>query len=152
MKHYKYRKVNPEILKEMKQLRKGGLSYKKIAENVNTCDATVQYWLSPQQRENAIKRAKKFYTKLTKKEIAKRNKKRYKKAKKYYRERYHEDKEFRKDFIRMVRRSFKKRKKEWEEKGLCSQCGRKMEDKKWRTCERCREQKRGKNDKNKNKG
>ncbi|KKK78897.1 hypothetical protein LCGC14_2838910, partial [marine sediment metagenome] len=43
MKHYKYRKVNPEILKEMKQLRKGGLSYKKIAENVNTCDATVQY-------------------------------------------------------------------------------------------------------------
>lgn len=137
-KKYKYRKVTPEILEKMKKLREGGLTYKLIAEKVNIDASSVQYWLSPQQRENAIKRGKKSYAKLTKEEIVKRNKKQYKKAQKYYKERYHEDEEFRKDFISMVRRSFKKRKKAWIEKGLCSLCGRKREDKKLRTCKRCR--------------
>jgi len=138
-KKYKYRKVTPEILEKMKKLRESGLTCKLIAEKVSIAGSSVQYWLSPQQREKSIKRGKKSYAKLTKEEIAKRNKKQYKKARKYYKERYHEDEEFRKDFISMVRRSFKKRRKNWIKVGLCSRCGGKRINKEYSYCEKCRE-------------
>jgi len=141
-KRWKYRKVTPEILEKMKQLRGGGLTYKLVAEKVDIGLSNVMYWLSPQQKENAIRRAKKAYARLTKEELRERGDRAYQGKKEYYKKRYHEDEEFRKGFISIVRRSFKKRKKEWKEQGLCSVCGRKREDKKLKTCERCRKIKR----------
>jgi len=138
-KKYKYRKVTPEILEKMKKLRESGLTYRLIAEKFNISNNVVSYWLSPQQKENAIRRAKKAYTRLTKEEIREKGEKAYQGKREYYKKRYHEDEEFRKDFIGIVGRSFKKRREGWIKKGLCSLCGRKREDKKFRVCKRCRE-------------
>ena len=60
MKKYRYHKVNPEILSQMKQLREDGLTYKAIAEKFNISASNAQYWLSPKKKENSIKRSMKY--------------------------------------------------------------------------------------------
>ena len=138
MKKYRYHKVNPGILSQMKQLREDGLTYKAIAEKFNISATSAQYWLSPKEKENSIKRSMKYYKKLTQEQRREKEKKRYEYKKKYFLERYQEDEEFRKRMIRYVQNSFKKRQKEWKKEGLCNICGRERKDKKWKRCERCR--------------
>ncbi len=138
MKKYRYRKVNPEILSQMKQLKESGLTYQAIAEKFNIGSSTAQYWLSPQEKENSIKRSKKSYAKLTPEQRKETYKKHYKYQKEYYVERYNSDEEFRKRHIKSITNSFAKRREVWREQNLCSQCGRDKIEKKWKTCEKCR--------------
>lgn len=138
IKRYRHRKTSPEMLKKMKKLRENGITYKEISEKVGLSESVVQYWLSPRQKENGIKRGKKFYAKLTPKQKKEKSKKGYLYRKKYYKERYNNDEEFRRRHIQNIINSFNKRKERWIIDGLCSKCGRIRIDKKWKTCERCR--------------
>ncbi len=142
MKKYRYRKVNPETLSQMKQLREEGLTYKAIAEKFNINSSSVAYWLSPKEKENAIKRANKYYSKLTKEQIKEKEKNRSEYKSKYSLDRYQNDEEFRKRMIKYVQNSFKRRRKNWILEGNCSFCGREREDKKWKMCEKCRKRER----------
>ncbi len=137
IKHYRYRKVTPEILEKIKKLKASGMNYGKIAEKLKIVSSTVGYWLNPETRKKTIKRANKFYTKLTP-EQRKRSKKSYGHQKEYYMERYHNDEEFKKRIIKHMKKSFKKRKEKWISEGNCSICGKKRKDKKFKTCEKCR--------------
>lgn len=142
MKRYKYRKVNPEMFKLIKQLRKDGISYTEIGKELKLSSSTVSYHLNPKDREETIKRAKKSYKRLTKEELRERGKRDYPKKKEYYKKRYHEDEEFRKYFIGLVGKSFKKRREIWLANGLCSICGKERKNEELKLCERCRKMRR----------
>jgi len=134
---YRYRKIRPEDVEKMKKFRAEGLSYRKISEEFNISMSVVQYHLIPKYREQSLARSKK------------RNKLKPQKPnpeyiKKYMKERYNNDEEFRKRFIGLVTSSYKRRRESWIEKGLCSGCGREREDKNLKTCDKCRYTKRQK--------
>jgi len=57
-KHFRYRKVTPIILAEMKVLRAKGWSYPKIAKKFNVNLSTVQYHLTDYYKPQALARAK----------------------------------------------------------------------------------------------
>ena len=137
-KHYRYRKVTPEILEKMKDLRGKDLTYKDIAKKLKLNPSIVGYWLNPETREKAINKGKEFYSKLSKKKKKEIEKEHYDYKKEYNTKRYSEDEEFRKRMIGYVQTSFKRKREEWIKKGLCSRCGRKRKDKRWRSCEKCR--------------
>lgn len=107
---YRFRKVTPKILKQMKELRKSGLSYKKIAEEFGLNSSTVGYHLNPRSKKQTIKRAMKSYNKLSKKQKVEKNKKTAEYRKKYYNKRYHNDPEFRKSLIKSILKYQKKNK------------------------------------------
>ena len=142
IKHYRYRKVTPEILEKIKELRAKGMTHKKIAEKLKLSESIVGYWLNPGTRKKTIKRAKKSYTKLTLEQRREKEKKRYKYKKKYFTERYNNDEEFRKRMIGYIQSSFNKRRKEWKKQELCILCGRIRKDKNYKLCEGCRNKKR----------
>jgi predicted transcriptional regulator len=79
-----YKGATPEILKRMKQLRKNGLSYEKIAKELNFSEYTIRYHLNPKYRKNRLKGRK---------------------------ERYRKDKKFREKFKKSLRKSSIKRHK-----------------------------------------
>lgn len=99
MKRYKYRKVSPDILVQMKKLRKEGLSYQKISKILDITPSTIIYWLKPNERTKTINRALKSREKLTKEELRKREKRYLKRKREYYNKRYHEDPKFRERLI-----------------------------------------------------
>lgn len=136
---YKYRKVKPEDIEIMKKLRDKGLTYFKISLEFDVSPSTVQYYLSPGTKEGCILRARKFYKKMNKEEIKEKSKKRYDYLKKYMKERYHNDEKFRKKMIESVVNCEKNRVKRRKENGECANCGIKLDNKKYFTCEKCRE-------------
>lgn len=140
-KHYRYRKVNPNILSQIQKLRASGMTHKKIAEKLKIGSSLIGYWLNPETRKKTIERAKKDYVKLSKKQKREKEKGRSEYKSKYYLERYNNDEEFRRRMIKYILSSFKKRCEEWRKKGLCSKCG-KRKDKKYKQCEKCREKQR----------
>ncbi len=142
MKHYRYRKIKPEDVEVMKELREQGLSYKKIGKRFNVSWKTPHYHLNPREKEIGRKRAYKSSSKLTKKQKKKRQLKEQKYRSEYMKDRYQNDEKFREDFLDIVKRNFEKRRKGWLIAELCSNCGREREDKKWRMCKRCRRKKR----------
>lgn len=102
MKHYRYRKVTPEIKEKMIKLRQKGIPYYKIGEKLGFSQNVVNYHLNPEQREKAIKRAEKSNSKLTKEEIKIKSGKRKNYKENYFKERYHNDPEFRRKVISSV--------------------------------------------------
>lgn len=144
---YRYRKIKPEDIVKMRELRAEGLIYKKIGEMFGISMSVVQYHLIPKYRTKSLERAK----------LSNRNRPKTPKDKKYIvsyiKERYNNDEEFRTRFIGLVKKSHKKRSTFWVENGLCSQCGREKIKKKFSTCEKCRAKKtKQKNDKEKEMG
>ena len=148
-KHYRYRKVTPEILEEMKDLRASGLTQEKIAKKFNITNSTVQYWTNPQQKEDRIRSAKKSNAKLTTEQRKEKTKKHSEYNKKYFLGRYNNDEEFRKRIIQHVKDYIKKRREKRISEGNCSTCGRERENKKYKMCEKCREKRRRDYQKNK---
>ena len=138
IKRYRYNKATPETIEKIEKLKASGMTHKEIAEKLKLGTSTVGYWLNPEIRKKGIERAKKDYAKLSKKEKREKEKARYEYKKKYFLERYNQDEEFRKRMIKYIQTSFKKRSGEFRKKGLCSICGRKRKDKKYKQCEKCR--------------
>lgn len=52
------RKVTPEIIEEMKKLRKEGLSYEKIAEKLKLSPMTVYSYLKKEVKESFFEKLK----------------------------------------------------------------------------------------------
>ena len=97
MKRYRYRKVTPEMLKEMRELYATG-NYKQteIAEMFGLGQSCANYWLNPKSREVSLKRNSAYNKKHPKKCD-------YKEARRdYQRERYQNDEEYRKRMIRHI--------------------------------------------------
>ena len=99
MKRYKYRKVTPEMLKEMRELyATGNYTQTGIAKMFGLPQSSGNYWLNPKSREKAKARGR---------EYARNNPKKceYNEARRdYQRERYQNDEEFRKRMIKHVTR------------------------------------------------
>lgn len=57
------RKVTPEILEEMKKLRKEGLTYAKIAERLKLAPMTVYSYLKKEEKVGFIKRLRRIFGK-----------------------------------------------------------------------------------------
>lgn len=138
MKHYRYRKLKPEDVKKMKELRKNGVSVVRLAKMFNVGTSTIQYHTSKNQKEQNRARAMRSYRKMTKKERREKSQKAqpYKSA--YMRERYQEDSEFRQRMIDTMVRSEKRKRDARSKKGLCPECGGKREDKEFKWCMKCR--------------
>jgi len=141
-KRYRYRKITPEDIEKMTELRGGGLSYKEIGKRFNVDMSTALYHLSPREKEMSKKRAHKSLSKLTKKQIREKNRKKRPYIRQYIKERYQNDEEFRRGFLDIVKRSEMKRRRNWVKLGLCSTCGKERKDKGYRRCENCRRKKR----------
>ena len=114
-KHYRYRKVTPEMKEEMKEMKKGGMSYKNISKIFGLSKNVSIYHLNPEQRKKSIKRALKSYSKLSKGFSKEKEKKRQEYKNDYIKDRYHHDEEFRERMITTSHLSYiKKRNRELE--------------------------------------
>jgi biotin operon repressor len=105
-KHFRYRKVTPELLEFMKLLKSYQLSYGQIGDACGLSRTTVQYHLNIRQRELTIERAKHHYQKpKTKKYYAKKRASPQHRSwmREYLRERYRGDPEFRAKILRANR-------------------------------------------------
>jgi len=98
----KYRKVTPELLEYMQQLRNEGMSYSKIAKVVNLATSTVQYHLDSRYKEITNIRARESVRNKNLTEEQKLRKRMY--MRNYIRERYHSDPEFRKRMIESAKK------------------------------------------------
>jgi predicted transcriptional regulator len=99
--HFSYRKVTPEMVIQMKELKKQGLTTYDIAKKLGIAQATVIYHLNPKYRKKRILRARKQERKVYPK------KKEY--IKEYIRKRYSIDEKFREKFKKLLRKQAKKR-------------------------------------------
>jgi len=139
VKKYRWRKVTPQVLLEMKILKEGGISYKRIAELFKINSSTVLYHLSPREKKETLKRSKEYNKKMTKEQKKEKSKRSKQYQKEYIMDRYHNDKEFRERYKRSVRKSHKKMRDRRRELGLCTKCGGKIEYKSYKDCNKCRE-------------
>lgn len=138
MKRYRYRKIIPEDLELMKILRDAGLFYWEIGQVFGISSNTAIYHLSPREKMMTIKRANKLNNKMTKKQKREKSRKKAPYRKQYMKERYNNDEEFRKRFIGSMSRSQKRIRDQRRKQGLCTKCGGKRKDKKFKQCENCR--------------
>ncbi len=109
-KRYKYRKITPDDVKEIKELIKKS-TIKKVAERFGIHRNTLLYHINPKYKQKTIERAKISRAKLTKEELRKREKKYSKRKSKYYKKRYHEEEEFRKRQIKSITKWQKNKRK-----------------------------------------
>ncbi len=61
MKRKGMRKVTPEVIEEMKRLRKKGLSYEKIANNLKLSTMTVYNYLKKEEKVGFVERLKRKF-------------------------------------------------------------------------------------------
>ena len=61
MKRKNMRKVTPEVIGEMKGLRKKGLSYEKIANNLKLSTMTVYNYLKKEEKVGFVERLKRKF-------------------------------------------------------------------------------------------
>ena len=140
-KRYRYFKITPENLLEIKELLKKGVKQKKIAEIFNISTTTVQYYINPHANKYRKEYARKYRKEYARKYRKEHSKKYYKYLKEYLKERYNNDSEFRERFIGHVKKSQKKIRAKNKRKGLCPECGNKR-DSKFLMCGICRKKKR----------
>lgn len=131
-------KFNKEHIKWMKKFRKEGFNYREIGEIIGCYGSSVQYYLKEDYRRRSNERAKKTISKFTKKQIKERNSKRKEYSNEYFYNRYHSDSKFRKQLIELNKESYRKRKALRVKKGLCIVCGGVRDNKRWKSCDKCR--------------
>jgi len=105
MKHFRYRKVTPDLLEFMKLLRDSRFTFKQIAVVCNVTVSTVQYHLCPKFRERQLDRSRRQYRLGEQKQQGSQREW----LKKYIRERYRKDPEFR-DRMLKAAKSYRARK------------------------------------------
>ena len=142
VKRYRFQKLKPSDIEEMKKLIKTGVTQKALCKIYDVSISTIQYHLNPKTNAYEKKRLNDYTKNLTKEQKLKKIQKHKPYLKQYIKERYNNDEEFRNRFKKIVLKSQKKRRIEWKLKGLCSNCGRERKNKRWVSCERCRRIKR----------
>lgn len=109
VKRWKYRKVSPENILDMKVLREKGWSYVKIGKLFKIDPHSVRYWIDEEYRQRCIERAK---SRKRKPLTDEQKKKRKAYIRNYIHRRYNEDPEFRDRFLSHTKKWQRKRKKE----------------------------------------
>jgi len=109
MKRWKFRKVTPEIIEEMKVFKSQGMSYTAIGERYGIDAHTVRYWIDEEYQKTCIERAKNRGKQVLS-DAQKERRKAY--IRDYIRKRYHEDPEFKERFLGHSKRWQEKQKKE----------------------------------------
>jgi predicted transcriptional regulator len=104
--HFSYRKVTPEMVKQMKELKEKGLASYDIAKKLGVSQSTVLYHLNPDYRKKLMAKALERVKRITVK-----SPKKIEYTREYIKRRYREDEEFRERFKEFLRKSAKKRKK-----------------------------------------
>lgn len=120
-KRWKYRKVTPDMVEEMKILKEEGYSYSKIGKMYNLNPRTVKYWIDEEYRKKCIEKAKAHKQKQILSVEQKERQKEY--IRKYISERYNSDPEFRERFLKHTRKwqnknreKLREYQKEWQKK------------------------------------
>jgi hypothetical protein len=97
---FRYRKITPEMVKEMRKMRTKGFSYIDIAKKFKVAGSTAQYWVKPEYKRHSNKRS----LKNSKKQLnAWQRDPEY--MKEYLHDRYHNDPIFREKCLKRVRRN-----------------------------------------------
>ena len=107
MNKFRYRKITPDKLGKMKELRKQGMNFSEIGKMFNVSNSTVQYWCKPEWRERCKRRSI-----INSKGMISAWKRNPDYVKKYLNERYHKDPEFREKCLERIRKT---QKRLWEE-------------------------------------
>lgn len=105
---WKFRKVSPEILEEMKKMKENGLNYVEIGKVFDLDPHSVRYWIDDAYREKCIERARKREKKPMTEE-QKERRRAY--IRDYIRNRYNQDPEFRERFLGHSKKWQQKRRK-----------------------------------------
>lgn len=137
-KSQKIGKITPSMVKRARRLKSKQFSYTEIGKELGVADSSIRYHLDRKYGERVRKMSRDKVRNLTKEQLRQRNKKLYKKQRRYMKERYNNDEKFKKYFINLVVKSFNKRRKNWIKNGLCSHCGKERNNQRWKTCESCR--------------
>lgn len=127
---------------KMREMRGNGMSYRNIGRTMELSENAVIYHLDPKQRKKIIRGAEKSYEKMTPEQRKEKSRKHVPYMREYLRKRYNEDGPFRKYYIGLVTKSFRKRRKRWRKEGLCSRCGNEKDVEQFALCEKCREKSR----------
>jgi len=109
MARWKYRKVSPEMLEDIKKLREEGENYTEIGRIFDLDPHSVRYWLDDEYRKKCIQKAKE----RTKKPLSEEQKeKRRTYIREYIKNRYNTDPEFRERFLGHSKKWQKKKREE----------------------------------------
>ena len=135
-------RFNKEDKKWMKKIRDEVYTYEEIGEILGCHNNSVQYHLKEDYKKKGKDRAKKRYLRLTKEQRKKNNAKSREYRKEYFHNRYHSDSKFRKLLIDLNLKCYRKRKDLRIKKNLCMVCGGVRDNKRWKTCDKCRKKKR----------
>ena len=92
-------KITQEQIEKIKKLREEGKSQKEISEILNIPKSTVQYWFSEEIRKRKIKRGIEWYKNLSEEKKKELNERRKGYRRNYYKNKYHNDEEYRKKRI-----------------------------------------------------
>jgi len=106
----KNRKLTQEEINEIRCLHKEGKKQKEIASKLGSSQQTISYWLSSEEKRKEI--SKKSYESFKKKPLAERKriyKRRLPYIRKWIREKYQGDEEFRKKQINRLKEYRKKK-------------------------------------------
>jgi len=135
-KRYKFGKVKPNTEKKMIELRKKGVTIRLIAKKFGVTETTVTYHTN--KRNNKL--VKEYGKRKVETKEGRLKEKEY--IKKYIKERYNNDPEFRERHLKLVKKSMKERRLARKKKGLCSSCGGKLLNDNFFECEKCRKKSR----------
>lgn len=102
VKRWKYRKVTPDMVEEMKMLREEGYTYTAIGKIYNLNPRTVKYWVNEEYRKKCIERAK--LSKKTRVLTPAQKERQREYIRKYISERYKTDPEFRERFLKHTKK------------------------------------------------
>jgi DNA-binding CsgD family transcriptional regulator len=97
IKHFRYRKITPQIRDEMLRMKENGMTYSEIAHIYGLHPSTVIYHLDTRQHRNILNRARKL---LAERRGAEKTVREKKYNTEYFKDRYHNDEEFRMKVIR----------------------------------------------------
>lgn len=131
-------KLTQEMISEIKDMRKKGIAIINIATKFNVHENTIWYHLSEKYKRSIKRNTRKYWNQLTPKQKRKKTKKYQPILSKYIMERYNKEPEFKRKFLDRVLKYQRKRRKIWEEKGLCGKCGKDKKNKEYKWCKKCR--------------
>ena len=103
-------RLNNYQIKELKKLKTKGVSSIDLSKRFNTSLSTIYYWTTEGYAERHRKKSREKYNNLTKVQKKEIHKKKLPYLKKYMKNKYNTDPEFRKKHIERVMDSRKKRK------------------------------------------
>jgi len=126
-KRHKYSKVTPKMEKKMIALRKKGLSYEVISKQFDVSNVTVEYH-TDKEFKGRLKEKSRHQKKTKDKEY----------NRKYHKDRYNNDPEFRDRTLKIIKKNNRKIINERKKLNLCVNCGKNKQEEDNFMCKKCK--------------